>query len=225
MFDLRTALIRLLALLPALTLHEFAHAYSAMRAGDPTPAMHGRVTLNPLAHLDPIGTLAILFLPIGWAKPVPINPMNFRNPRRDAILTSALGPLSNVAQAIFWGLLLRALVIFMPGVVGSSQDNATLLGGFIAFMILINVALAIFNLLPIGPLDGHHIMENALPYPYARQYTEFNTRYGMFVLFGFLILASMSGIMNYIILLPAFQVGRYVSGVNIFRMISSAGLF
>jgi len=125
-FDPVSAIIRLIALLPALTLHEFAHAYAATRAGDPTPAAHGRVTLNPLAHLDPIGTLMILFAPIGWAKPVPINPYNFRHPARDIVRTSAAGPLSNVAQGLFWALVLRGLFAFAPGaVVGGGR--ATLL--------------------------------------------------------------------------------------------------
>ncbi len=176
-----------LALMPALTLHEFAHAYAAVRAGDPTPKMAGRVTLNPLAHLDPIGTLAILFLPIGWARPVPVNPMNFRRPRRDDIVVSAVGPLSNIAQAVFWGVVLRVLVAVAPEAAFGTA------GTFLFIMVMLNLILAGFNLVPLGPLDGHHIMQNLLPYPHSERYRMFNRQYGMIALFGALILLSYTG--------------------------------
>jgi Zn-dependent protease len=207
---LLAGIVRLMALLPALTLHEFAHAWSADWAGDPTPRMQGRLTLNPVAHLDPIGTLAILFLPIGWAKPVPINPSNFRNPRRDAILSSAFGPVSNILQGTFWCLVLRVLGGVAPGVVGTPY-SPTLVGGFLGFMAFLNFVLAFFNLIPIGVLDGHHILENALPYPQSSQYSEFNRQYGMAILLGII---GVEFFLN-IPILGTFLIGpaRFLSGL------------
>ncbi|MHC5034142.1 MAG: site-2 protease family protein, partial [Planctomycetota bacterium] len=100
MFNLQAVLLRFLALLPALTVHEFAHAFSAWKFGDPTPKLQGRVTLNPVAHLDPIGTLMILFGPVGWGRPVQVNPNNFRDPPRHMMLSTACGPLANIALGV-----------------------------------------------------------------------------------------------------------------------------
>ncbi len=222
--DPQAIIIRLLALLPALTLHEFAHAYTATRAGDPTPSAAGRVTLNPLSHLDPIGTLAIIFLPIGWAKPVPVNPANFRNPGRDDIIVSASGAVSNIAQAIFWALSIRLLGILAPGVI-ISQGNYTLVAGFLSFMILINVALAIFNLLPVGPLDGHHILANLLPFPQSQNYLLFNRQYGMLMLIGILFLGSMTRLLGYIIVLPAVLTGYFLAGIDISSAMVGSGIW
>jgi Zn-dependent protease len=207
--------IRLAALLPALTLHEFAHAWSADRSGDPTPRMRGRLTLNPVAHLDPLGTLAILILPIGWAKPVPINPMNFRNGPRDAIFTSAMGPLSNIVQGTVWCLIFRALLAAAPGVVGS-MSSPTMVGGFLGFMAFLNFVLALFNLIPIGVLDGHHIMENALPYPASESYRQFNHNYGMAVLLGIIGVEFFLDIpiLQTFLVQPAMYACTAIAGVN-----------
>jgi Zn-dependent protease len=198
--------LRLIALLPALTFHEFAHAYAAHRCGDPTPAAHGRVTLNPLPHLDPLGTLMILFAPIGWAKPVPINPANFRNPSRDAILTSAVGPLSNLAQGIFWCLVLRVALA-----VGTGQ----LLIDVLTMMAFINFCLCIFNLIPLGPLDGHHIAEQVLPYEQARRYRAFNNQYGIIVLFGLIALSAFTTfpLLYMVIVQPSLLLMRALTGL------------
>ncbi len=224
-FNLHAAIIRLLALLPALTLHEFAHAYYATQAGDSTPSQAGRVTLNPLAHLDPIGTLAILFLPIGWAKPVPVNPMNFKNPGRDDIIVSAAGPLSNIFQAVFWAIIIRILSLTAPGVIWNSEGSATVVSGFLSFMILLNFALAIFNMIPLGPLDGHHIVQNSLSYPQSEQYRRFNRQYGMVALIGVLIIGSMTGILSWLIVVPAVIAGRLLSGINILQAIIESGIW
>jgi len=222
-FDLTGALFRLLALIPALTVHEFCHAYFAMRAGDPTPAAHGRVTLNPLAHLDPIGTICILFAPIGWAKPVPINPANFRHPSRDIVVTSAAGPLSNIAQVVVWALVLRFLIAVAPSAV-YTQDGATLLAGFLGLMVYLNFILAIFNLIPLGPLDGHHIAEYTLPYRQAMVYRQFNQRYGYMALILGLILLFTTPIGYYLFFLPASSVGDFLAGENVAALIHSAGI-
>ena len=219
-FDIAGVLLRFLALLPALTLHEFAHAYSATRCGDPTAAAYGRVTLNPLAHLDPIGTLMILFGPIGWAKPVPINPANFRRPTRDIIITSAVGPLSNLAQGVVCCLLIRGVMLAggrEAGLIVSRVRDPGVLGvvlGVLAFMVLINFCLCIFNLIPLGPLDGHHIMEYALPYQQAVRYRAFNHQYGFAVLIGLILLSNFTniGIFTYVMYLPAILLGSLLSG-------------
>ena len=136
------------ALVVAVTIHEFAHAFIADRLGDPTPKINGRVTLNPLAHLDPVGTLAILIANIGWGKPVPYDPYNLANPKRDSLLISLAGPASNFILASLLALLLRfspvPTMIVLP-------------------MIMINIGLGVFNLLPIPPLDGSKILSGLLP--------------------------------------------------------------
>lgn len=180
----------LAVVLPCLTVHEFAHAYSAMKLGDPTAERQGRVTLNPIPHIDPIGTILMpIFIHIGWAKPVPVNPHNFRNPRRDDIIVSAAGPGSNIALALAVGLALRVVRIVAPGVMPMIAFE------FFVSLTMLSLALAFFNLIPLGPLDGHHIAENLLPYPYAQQYRRFN-QYGMLVLLGLIFLPDMLGLPN-----------------------------
>ena len=205
------AALRFLALMPALTLHEFAHAYSADRMGDPTPRAAGRVSLNPIDHLDPIGSLMILFAPIGWAKPVPINPMNFRDPAKGTLITSAAGPAANIVQGIFWGLILR--VVLAVGPVGRQTQ---VLVSFLAILTLINFVLAIFNLLPVGPLDGHSILEYFLPPHMKRKYREFN-QYGFAILIGLILVSFVLDlpILSYIIFRPANALAGLVSGVRI----------
>lgn len=131
-------------LMLAIGLHEAAHCYMADYLGDPTPEALGRKTLNPLAHLDPFGTLMILFTNFGWGKPAPFDPYNLKNPDRDVRLIALAGPISNLLIAIILSLVLR---IF----------NLEFLGSIFYFLISINVNLALFNLLPIAPLDGSKI--------------------------------------------------------------------
>ncbi|RKZ01862.1 MAG: site-2 protease family protein [Candidatus Hydrothermota bacterium] len=134
----------------ALTIHEFSHGYVAYLCGDMTAAYHGRLTFNPLKHIDPIGFIALIVLHIGWAKPVPVNPHALRNPRRDALLVALAGPASNIATAIVSAFLLKLfLAMGMPSIV------LQMIVGFV----YINVALGIFNLIPLPPLDGWRIVE------------------------------------------------------------------
>lgn len=136
----------LVALLIALTIHEFSHAWTANFFGDPTAKMHGRLTLNPIAHLDPLGTLFLLLAGFGWGKPVPIDPRNFHNPKLDNLTVSLAGPISNFLLALFLGLIYRFfnLPVFLEQLV--------------TLLIFFNLVLMIFNLLPIPPLDGSKIL-------------------------------------------------------------------
>lgn len=152
-----------LAFLVAITVHEVSHGYMADRLGDPTARVMGRLTFNPLAHLDLFGTLMILFAPFGWAKPVPFDPFNLRNPRRDTALISLAGPAANLGTAIIASILLRILMPVTEGIF-------VIIPLFLQILITLNVNLAIFNLVPIAPLDGFHIVEGLLPEKAAAQW-------------------------------------------------------
>lgn len=167
------------AILGAITIHEFAHAWVADRLGDPTPRYQGRVTLDPRSHLDPIGTLAIFVAGFGWGKPVPFDPYNLKDPKRDIALIALAGPASNL-------LLATALAILI---------HSGILGGFASIagiIIEINVMLAIFNLVPVHPLDGSKIILAFLPTDTAYEYERFMARYGMIVLL--LLIVPWSGV-------------------------------
>lgn len=144
------------AILISLILHECAHGYVAYRCGDPTAKMLGRLSLNPARHLDPVGTLCMVVFGIGWAKPVPVNPRNFRNFRRDDFLVSIAGILMNLT--LF--LLSTALLVGMFPHVNS--DPMATVYNFVYMLSSINLSLAIFNLLPIPPLDGYHLVNDLL---------------------------------------------------------------
>lgn len=138
-----------------LPLHEYAHAWMAQKLGDNTAAYQGRLTINPLASIDPIGSLAILLFGFGWARPVEVNPRNFRNPKRDMAITAVAGPVSNIIAAFFGALLFNLVVIFA---VYLPQPLLMGLATFFQYYIAINVMLAVFNLIPLPPLDGSRII-------------------------------------------------------------------
>lgn len=157
------------ALLIAVTIHEFSHAFVADRLGDPTARLLNRVSLNPINHLDPIGTLMLLFFRFGWGKPVPFDPFNLRRPKRDSALISLAGPASNLILATLLSFILK--LQFSP-----------LLSLFLIPIIIININLAIFNLLPIPPLDGSKILYGILPMSWAEEYNDFMRSYGSILL-------------------------------------------
>ncbi len=170
MHNILTIAIQLLVILFALSVHESAHAWMAERFGDPTGRLQGRISLNPIAHIDPVGTvifpilLALIGAPVfGWAKPVQVNSFNLRNPRKDGIYIAAAGPVSNIIMAvsaiIIFLLLKQTGIIGTQYVVSRSAEAITML---LLNLILINIFLAIFNLLPVPPLDGSRILEGIL---------------------------------------------------------------
>jgi len=158
-----------LALLISIAIHEFSHALTADRLGDPTPSLAGRVSINPLKHLDPAGTLMLLFFRFGWGKPVPFDPFNLRNPKRDAALISLAGPASNLILATVCSIILKLSL-------------SPILAIFLIPLIIMNINLAVFNLLPIPPLDGSKILYGILPMDWADEYNDFMRSYGSILL-------------------------------------------
>lgn len=163
-----------IALIIAITIHEFAHAFSADRLGDPTPRIQGRLTLNPLAHLDPLGTLMILFVRFGWGKPVQFDPFNLENPKRDSAIISLAGPVSNIFLALLSSLILRVLA-------STSPTAFVLSSPLLQPIILLNIILAVFNLIPVHPLDGFKIIAGLLNKEHYGQWMELQ-RYGIYIL-------------------------------------------
>ncbi|MDR2693578.1 MAG: site-2 protease family protein [Chitinispirillales bacterium] len=186
-------IIRVPAILLALTIHELSHAVTACKLGDPTARDRGRLTFNPLAHLDILGTIMLLTGLFGWAKPVPVNPGNLRNPKRDLMLISAAGPLSNIVQALCCGFIIRAITA--SATVNSTLAETPLFRYLLLFLILafwINSGLAFFNLLPLYPLDGSKILAWFLPDRYVESYMR-ATRYAMPLIFGLVIIGALTG--------------------------------
>ncbi len=185
-FDYRPLLFGFPMLLLSLTVHECAHAWAAWRLGDPTARSRGRITLNPIPHMDLFGTLIFPILSfisnfplLGWAKPVPVDPRYFRKPSRDNMLVSLAGPLSNILLAIlffaFYALFLRFVAISMD------PRFAIPLNMMLQYGLLINAILAVFNLIPIPPLDGSHILEHFLPFQARQAYMQIQP-YGFIIL-------------------------------------------
>jgi Zn-dependent protease len=187
----------ILSLLPGfiigLTIHEFSHAVVATRLGDPTARSMGRLTLNPLAHLDFFGTIMLVFAGFGWAKPVPVDANYLRSPRRDMALIAFAGPLSNVVLALLIGVALR--VTYPEGFLSAQSMPAfTSTSIWIAVQaVWINVILAAFNMIPIPPLDGSRILAGIVPEHWNHGYEKFE-RVGPMLLLGLVLLASFSGI-------------------------------
>ena len=171
-------LINFLYILPviliSLTVHEYAHALAASRLGDPTPRDTGRLTLNPLHHIDPLGFIVMLLVHFGWAKPVQVNPLFFKNPRKGMMLTAIAGPISNLILCFissipyYFSIRYRWPVYFII---------------FFAYMVMLNIGLAVFNLIPIHPLDGSRVLSYFIP-----SYASFMAKYGGYIQIGFIVL-------------------------------------
>ena len=196
--ELSDLLMRAVVIIPALTFHEYAHAWAAYRAGDDTAFRMGRLTLNPLAHLDPIGTVMLFFGPIGWAKPVPVNPANLRRWPKDDILVSVAGVTVNAIQALIWTVVFGVLFWLQLKLAGRNSgqysDTVWTLIEISVLGVLLNVALAIFNLIPIPPLDGSHVLGHMLKGEIAERYAQLR-RFGPLLLIAFVIINYQTGIL------------------------------
>lgn len=185
MFNIQTIIIALPAILLAMTVHEFGHAYVAYKLGDSTAKVYGRLTLNPFSHVDLFGLLTMIVIGFGWAKPVPINPNNFKHYTRDTALVSAAGAAFNVILAAICLLIIRFItpldLAFIPAITSFLSITASL-----------NVGFAVFNLLPIPPLDGSKIFIPMLPYK-ARNVIYKNEQ---FIQFGLMILLFLTDILD-----------------------------
>jgi len=199
--NIQNVVVSILPILIAITFHEVAHGFVANKLGDPTAKFMGRLTLNPLVHIDIVGTvllpvmLLILGQPVfGYAKPVPINPINFKDPRRDMAISAAAGPVTNVILAILSVLILKLFIIpgtmLLPGSIGIIILRPLML--MFIWSIKINVFLAAFNLIPIPPLDGGRIVVGLLPHKQAVSYSKIEP-YG-FIILVVLIVTGIAGI-------------------------------
>ena len=201
--ELQGLIIALPVLFFAVVVHEFAHGWMAERSGDPTARQMGRLTFNPVAHVDPVGTILLPLILIvsgspilfGWAKPVPINPLNFHNPKKDMIKVSLAGPGANIILAVIFSFLLRAsLRIFQfPS-----------LSGILQFGILINLVLAVFNLIPIPPLDGSKVLMALLPYDLARKFSRLEP-YGFMILIALIWFTPLIGLILGLVVTPLYH--------------------
>ena len=191
------------ALVFSLSFHEFAHAWMAYKLGDNTAARLGRLTLNPISHLDPVGSLALLLMGFGWAKPVPVDPRYLENPKQDMVKVAAAGPISNIILAIVAALALRLL--FSTDLLTSNLKSF-----FIIFM-QINITLAVFNLLPVSPLDGSQILAPFLEKHFGPDIVWKMQAYGPRVLFFIIIFSMLTDIHIFsFIINPIFNLFIYI---------------
>jgi Zn-dependent protease len=191
-FDALDILLMLPAVLAGFTVHEYSHALTAVKLGDDTPKLQGRLTLNPISHIDIMGLVLILIAGFGWAKPVQINPKNFKNPRNDEVLVSIAGPFANILFAILIAVVLKILITSALDFL-SANPFGIVLYQLLTSMIWISCLLSIFNMFPIPPLDGSHILLCYIPDRYARFKMTYQ-RYGRFILIALILFGGFSGV-------------------------------
>jgi len=207
--DVTGILLMIPPLLFALTFHEFSHAYVATRLGDPTARLLGRLTLNPIAHLDVVGTLVFVMTQrIGWAKPVPIDERYLKHPRRDIMYIALAGPISNLILALVFGTIVR----FAAPMQATGVTPRVLLV-MAEGSVIVNLGLMTFNLIPIFPLDGSRILTGLLPRLWAERYRELD-RVGPFILLGIVVLGMTTGVnlFSYVVYPVIYVLGRVFTG-------------
>ncbi len=216
--SLKEFILLIPVILFSLTVHEVCHGWVADRFGDPTARATGRLTLNPIAHLDPLGTIMLFIAHFGWAKPVMVNPYNLKDPKKDMIWISLAGPGANFLLALIAGITLRVLMAF-----GNINISGVMWSSIYALLILtlqINLALGIFNLIPIPPLDGAKVLFGILPYRYEQHY-QWLERYGMVILLALFVLDSFTPfkILSIILWLPANLLSYLFAGRSLFYLL------
>lgn len=187
-YNISDILQNLIVMFTAITVHEYAHGWVAYKLGDPTAKNMGRLTLNPLAHLDPLGALMMIFCRFGWANPVPVNPYYFDDPKRDMVLVSVAGPLSNIVFAFIVATIYPLMYAFLP------LSVTMYLTPLLITCIMMNINFAVFNLIPFPPLDGSKILFSVLPNDLYNKLLMYE-RYGTIVL----IILSVTGILGAIL--------------------------
>jgi Zn-dependent protease len=209
-FDPQELIIKIPVLLFAITIHEYSHGKAALSLGDPTAKNAGRLTLNPIKHIDPIGAIFFYFYNIGWAKPVPVDINYFENKRRDIILMSLSGPVSNIAAAFVAGIFVRNFLL-------PYEIYLKLL----LYMLIMNTGLGLFNLLPIPPFDGSHVLEDILPPSISNKFSRLR-KFTPFILLGIFIIDNYSkyNIFGKLFAWPIFKIAYLFGGDNFLKLIS-----
>jgi len=208
-FDISQWIVKIPVLLFAITIHEYAHGRAAFQLGDPTAKQMGRLSFNPLIHIDPFGAICLFLFNFGWAKPVPVDIRYFKNTRKDVILMALAGPAANMCVALVAGMLIRFLVLPIEVYLQA-----------LLWLILMNLGLGLFNLLPLPPLDGSHVLENILPREAAIKFRKWG-RYGPLVLIGIIMLDNFAhtGIVGRILVGPMFSLAHLFAGDNLFALL------